>query len=138
MTEKIDYGHWLAEDFDPEDYFGFVYTITNTLTGRVYIGQKQLHRIHKKPPLKGRKNKRHSKRGSDWRKYTGSSNSLNADIEAYGMDKFEFRIVELHHSKWELNYYESKRIIMEDAVIKKTFYNEFLGRVGRPPNRLIL
>ena len=135
MTEKTDYGHWLAEQFDPEEYFGFVYTITNTKSGKVYIGQKQLHRIHKKPPLRDRKNKHHSKRESDWRAYTGSSRSLNEDIADLGKDKFEFRIVELHESRWELSYGEYSKIIKEDAIPNRRYYNEFLGKVGRCPEK---
>jgi len=136
MTTKTDYGHWDGPKFDPTEYFGFVYTITNTLTERTYIGQKQFHFKRKRPPLKGRKNKRHYQVESDWRTYTGSSKSLNTDIEEHGMKRFTFEIVELHESKWELNYYETKRIIAEDAVIKHSYYNEFLGRVGRPPERV--
>ena len=36
------------EDF-PEDCFGFIYKITNTITGRFYIGKKSLyHNVKKK------------------------------------------------------------------------------------------
>jgi len=134
---KTDYGHWKGKRFDPAEHFGFVYNITNTTNGRIYIGQKQLHRIEKKKPLKGRKNKRHFKKDSDWRKYTGSSNELNADIERLGKECFQFKIMELHESKWEMSYCEYSMIIKKGAVLKESYYNLFLGRIGCPPKRLI-
>jgi hypothetical protein len=34
---------WLStEEFMPEEYFGFVYKITNLQSGKFYIGRKQL------------------------------------------------------------------------------------------------
>jgi len=135
MTKTIDYGHWIAPAFDPFEYFGFVYTITNTETGRTYIGQKQLHFKVKKPPLKGRKNKRHSTKESDWRTYTGSSKSLNLDIDSIGKSKFKFEIIELHDSRWELSYGEYSKIINEHAIPSRSYYNEFLGKVGRCPEK---
>ena len=37
----MDYGHWLCEEFDPDEYFGFVYVIIDTTNDRRYIGKKQ-------------------------------------------------------------------------------------------------
>lgn len=136
MSEKIDYGHWSVPfEFDPADYFGFVYVITNQKTGKKYIGQKQLHSRFKRPPLKGKKNKRHDIKESDWREYTGSSKSLNADIESLGKKNFKFEIVELTNSKWELSYAEYSKIIKEDAIPSRKYYNEFLGKIGKCPEK---
>lgn len=132
----IDYGHWKTTKvgkFDPQDFFGFVYRITNTKTKMQYVGCKQLHRIEKKPPLKGKKNKRHFKKDSDWRSYTGSSKRLNEDIDKLGKEKFKFEIIALADCRWELSYKEYTTIIVEDAIPKKNYYNEFLGKVGRVP-----
>lgn len=131
----MDYGHWKGKKFKPEDFFGFVYTIKNKKDGRVYIGQKMLHRTIKRPPLKGKKNKRHSKADSDWRTYTGSSKELNADIEKLGKDNFEFKIVQLCETRWELSYTEYKKIIREDAIPNRNYYNGFLGKIGRPSEK---
>lgn len=131
----INYGHWKCKPFDPDEYHGFVYKITNKLTGEVYIGQKRLHKTVKRPPLKGKKNKRHVKKESDWRTYTGSSKRLNEDIQKLGKDNFEFEILELYHSQWELSYAEYKKIILEDAIPNKKYYNEFLGKIGKCPEK---
>ena len=50
----------------PEDVVGFVYQITNTTNGRMYIGKKLARFKRSRPPLKGRKNKRRYKVDSDW------------------------------------------------------------------------
>ena len=38
----------------PEDVVGFVYMITNTTNGRMYIGKKLAKFKRSRPPLKGR------------------------------------------------------------------------------------
>lgn len=99
--------HWKYHtEFDPSKYEGFVYRITNHLTGRAYIGRKTFHFTVKLKPLKGRKNKRHRKKESDWRTYTGSSTELNRDIEKYGSHNFMFEIIHLCKNKSQLSYYE--------------------------------
>lgn len=129
-----DYGHWHGLEFDPEEHFGFVYLITNTKTDVKYLGCKMLHRVVKKPPLKGKKRKRKVTKDSDWRKYTGSSDRLNADIATHGKENFTFEILELADSKWDLGYKEYSRIIKEDAIPRNDYLNGFLGRIGRCPN----
>ena len=84
-----NYGHWtynLEEKEIPEHFYGFIYLITNTTNQKKYIGKKQARTIKKRPPLKGRKNKRHVEVETDWKTYTGSSDRLNEDIEKYGKD----------------------------------------------------
>lgn len=136
MKNEEKYGHWdVPSDFDINDHFGFVYVITNKATGKKYIGQKQFWNAIKKPPLKGRKNKRHSQKESNWKTYTGSSKELNSDIEIIGKDMFDFKIIEFHGSKWELSYAEYKKIITEDALPRNDYYNQFLGKVGKVPDR---
>jgi len=60
----------------PEEIVGFVYLITNTTNGRMYIGKKLARFKRSRPPLKGRKNKRRYKVDSDWQDYYGSSDDL--------------------------------------------------------------
>ena len=138
----MDLGHWelcgipdLTSD-EITKYLGFVYVITRKDNGKRYIGQKKFWKTTTRPPLKGRVNKRRKTIESDWRMYTGSSKSLNQDIELYGKENFKFEIVHLCESKWEMTYTEYKRIIDEDAILRESYYNEFLGRVGKAPNSL--
>ena len=72
--------HWTYQGKEitnmPEDVVGFVYLITNTTNGRMYIGKKLAKFKRSRPPLKGRKNKRRYKVHSDWQDYYGSSDDL--------------------------------------------------------------
>lgn len=128
----IDLGHWQFDgDFNPESY-GFIYLIENTITGRKYIGKKQMKSVKKMPPLKGRKNKRHKIVETDWKTYTGSSTELNNDIEELGKDKFEFNILRLCESKSQLAYYEAKEQFEQDVLLKEEYYNGIINcRIGR-------
>ena len=97
-----NYGHWpynLEEKEIPNTFYGFIYIITNTTNNRKYIGKKQSSTILKRPPLKGRKNKRHVIKETDWKTYTGSSDKLNEDINALGKNKFKFEIIRFCQSK---------------------------------------
>ena len=92
------YGHWkpdlnqLGENFDPTTFFGFVYRITRQDSGRSYIGKKQMVFTERRK-VKGRVNRKHVKKESDWKTYTGSCNELNQEIEELGKDKFDFKIL---------------------------------------------
>ena len=58
----MDIGHWvLCEGLEGTDElpYGFIYEITNITNSRKYIGKKQCQSVRKRPPLKGKKNKRH-------------------------------------------------------------------------------
>ena len=65
----------------PEDCIGFVYMITNTISGKKYIGKKLAKfskTTYKTVKLKNgtkKKKKIRSKIDSDWREYYGSNNS---------------------------------------------------------------
>ena len=61
----------------PNDCVGFVYQITNTTNGKMYIGKKLAKFSRSRKPLKGRLNKRRYKIESDWQDYYGSSDALN-------------------------------------------------------------
>ena len=126
-----DLGHWTTELDIPESFFGFLYKITNTTNGRMYLGKKQAKTMKKFPPLKGKKRARRIEKDTDWKKYTGSSNYLNEDIEKFGKDKFTFEIVRFGGSKSELAYLETYYIMVLHAVIKEEYYNGIVNiRIG--------
>lgn len=79
MSEKH---HWVGE-VDPDTYYGFVYLITNTVSGRKYIGRKFYHTYKKRKRV----------RESNWRVYVGSCKPLKEDMKRLGKDKFTFEII---------------------------------------------
>ena len=114
-----DLGHWEPDlDFSIDDYFGFVYKITNIQTQRSYIGRKQFHSYARKK-IKGKKNRKKIVRESDWKTYTGSSEILNEDIQRMGKDKFTFTILKLCVTKRDLGYTETWYQMTESVLDSK-------------------
>jgi len=124
---------WLFEEKifdDPEQYYGFVYEITNEANGKKYIGRKYFTRAKTLPPLKGKVRKRRSRIDSDWRTYWGSSEILKEEIKNYGEENFTRRILRLCKTKGETNYWEAKLQFEFDVLNAKlpngepAYYNE--------------
>lgn len=63
---------------------GYVYRITNKLTGEIYIGQ---HKVYKEP----------------WRRYLGSSTRLREDVARYGRENFTKSLIAWAWSREELD-----------------------------------
>jgi hypothetical protein len=128
-----DLGHWegiLEEGTDLP--YGFIYKITNLTNDKKYIGKKQCKSVRKRPPLKGKKNKRHETVETDWKTYTSSSNQLNKDLEVLGKDSFKFEILRWCDSKWELSYYEARLQFDEEVLLKDDYYNGIINlRIGK-------
>lgn len=140
----MDLGHWTCEEQWEELPFGFVYLITNTVSGKKYIGKKQIEKRTKRPPLKGKKRKRITVGESDWKTYTGSSDQLNADIEEHGKNKFKFEIIYSCGTKSELAYMETLYQFQAEALLREDYYNGIMNcRIGRvkftkaPPKLLL-
>lgn len=132
---ELDLGHWtFPHTFDPADWFGFIYRVTEISTGRQYVGKKQFFSNRTKAVV-GRKNRKHYKKESDWRKYTGSSKELNLSIEKTGMDNYTFNIESLHKTKGSLHYREVEVQITENVLRQKLpnglrkFYNGHISSV---------
>jgi hypothetical protein len=134
----MDFGHWeYFRDFEPEEWFGFIYRIVDLTNGREYIGKKQFERhIKKKVKTKagGTRNRRVTK-ASDWKTYTSSSVHINAAIEEKGKENFLFLIESLHRSKAGLFYAEIETQINEDVLRarlpsgERKYYNGMVGNV---------
>jgi hypothetical protein len=107
----------------PEDVVGFVYQITNTVNGRMYIGKKLARFKRSRPPLKGRKNKRRYKVDSDWQDYYGSSDELSADVLKLGKEKFTREILIYCFSKAELSYVEAREQFARKVLESDDYYN---------------
>lgn len=118
---------WLYEDkefIDVEDYYGFIYLIENLVNGKKYIGRKFLTKAGYKT-VKGKRKKIRVE--SDWRDYYGSSNSLKEDIDLYGKDSFRRTILRLCKSRGECNYFETKYIFDNDAILDPKYYNSWVS-----------
>lgn len=128
----MSYGHWQCDIPFCEDAYGFVYAIVNNAENKTYIGKKQMQTIKKRPPLKGRKNKRHEIVATDWREYTGSSTDLNNDIARLGKNNFTFKILRFCSSKSELAYFEAKEQFDREVLLRDDYYNGIINlRVGK-------
>ena len=125
---------WYYEDkiFEPDEhsyqtYAGFVYVITDLSNQKKYIGKKLFWKVHKLRPLKGKVNKRHFKRDSDWRDYFGSNEEVKLLVEQNGEQRFKREIIRLCKTKGEMTYFEMKEQIDKKVLLDDKYYNEFIG-----------
>ena len=138
-TNEVDYENpwiyegspFLSENID--DLYGFVYCITNTLSGKRYIGRKYFYQL-RKPRGGGRR----VKSESDWKKYYGSSAELTADRKEFGNLIFKRTILSLHKSKGLTNFEETRQLFLNNVLTEAfsdgtpAFYNSnILGRYMR-------
>jgi hypothetical protein len=121
----------------PEEILGFVYLITNNITGRKYIGKKLAKfskTTTKTVKLKNgtkKKKKIRSKIDSDWREYYGSSDHLTTDIETLGTENFRREILYFCTSKAELSYLEAREQFDRKVLETDDYYNGIINlRVG--------
>jgi hypothetical protein len=108
---------------DVGDWFGFVYEITNTITGRRYIGRKYFYSTNR-VKQKGKKNRKVVRKQSDWQKYYGSSKTLIDDVNKYGKENFKREILSLHEGRGDVNYHELKEQIVRDVLNDDSYYND--------------
>jgi hypothetical protein len=113
----------------PEECVGFVYLITNNLSGRKYIGKKlakfsrtTLKTVKQKNGIKKKKKVR-SKIDSDWREYYGSSPELSRDIEQLGTENFTRQILYYCKSKSECSYIEAREQFSRQVLESQDYYN---------------
>jgi len=104
----------------PENSYGYVYLITNNVTGRKYIGKK-LFWFKKTKVVKGKKKR--SKVESDWREYWSSSDELKADVEKLGSDNFTREILHICGNKGMCNYLEAKEQMIREVLESDSYYN---------------
>jgi hypothetical protein len=124
---------WLYEsqpvDQLPEECVGFVYEITNTLTGRKYIGKKlakfskTTYKVVKLKNGNKKKKKIRSKIDSDWQLYYGSSPELTKDIEKLGIKNFSREILYYCRSKSECSYIEAREQFARKVLESDDYYN---------------
>ena len=105
----------------PEDCVGFVYMITNTISGRKYIGKKlakfsktTTKTVKLKNGTKKKKRVR-SKIDSDWQTYYGSS--------PLGTENFSREILFYCKSKSECSYIEAREQFTHRVLESADYYN---------------
>ena len=118
---------------DINDFFGFVYRITNLQSNKQYIGRKYFWQ--KRKPRGG---KRRVTSESDWKKYYGSSDELKADRKLLGNAAFKREIISLHTTLGKVNYEETRQLFLNNVLTEANddgspaFYNSnILGRYMR-------
>lgn len=122
------YENQLIEEL-PEDCVGFVYLITNTISGRMYIGKKLAKfakTTYKTVKLKNgnkKKKKIRSKIDSDWRDYYGSNLELSKDVDTLGRENFKREIMFYCKSKSECSYIEAREQFTHKVLESKDYYN---------------
>ena len=113
----------------PEDCVGFVYLITNTVTGRKYIGKKLAKfakTTYKTVKLKNgtkKKKKIRNKIDSDWQTYYGSSDELTKDVQNLGAQHFTREILHYCNSKALTSYLEAKEQFERKVLESDDYYN---------------
>ena len=113
----------------PEDCVGFVYIITNTVSGRMYVGKKLArfkttrYKMHTQKNGKKIRKKIRGAVASDWQEYYGSSDQLNRDIETLGRDQFRREILYYCRSKAECNYIEAREQFARKVLESNQYYN---------------
>lgn len=117
MEEKYDnpwiYQGEIFKSSNIQDYFGFVYLITNKINFKKYIGRKNFF-TYRKP--KGKKRK--IKQESDWKKYYGSCDELKEDIKLLGKENFNREILSLHKTQGKLNFEETRLQFLHNVLIE--------------------
>jgi hypothetical protein len=99
----------------PENYFGFVYLITNNVTQEKYIGRKQFFSNTSKK-VKGRKNRKHTIKASNWKEYWSSSDEVKESVKKYGKKSFTREIIQLCPTRGDLTYGEVSAQIKRDVL----------------------
>lgn len=129
--------HWLdGEEPDPDNYFGFVYEITDELTGMKYVGCRQYRYFEY--PCASSSNMDHPKynprcwRNTDWGSYCGSSKLLSPIVNSR-YDSFTFAIISQHRSKLSLQQAEIALMIEKDVLEAtlpdggRAYWNQHIG-----------
>jgi len=109
---------WLYQEKDLEheisnEYYGFVYLIQNTISGKSYIGRKYFTKASTKQ-VKGKRKK--IRKDSGWQDYWGSSTKLLEEIEKLGKENFKRTIIRLCKTRGECNYWEAKLQFEQDVL----------------------
>jgi len=117
----------------PETCIGYVYCITNLVSGKKYIGKKLAKfskTTYKVVKLKSGNKKRkriRSKIDSDWQLYWGSNEELKQDVAKLGSDSFKREILYYCSSKAICSYLEAKEQFDRRVLESVEYYNNIIN-----------
>jgi hypothetical protein len=144
VSEKLS--HWVGETPDPIKYFGFLYEITCSTSDIRYIGRKSFWKMKPpqyrslKSPVRDKGNPKWREdcwKESDWKCYTGSSESFNKAIKEIGIECFIFSIVEQYKSSGSLHYAETRKLMTTRALESEHYHNNSAQAIKfRPPKEV--
>lgn len=140
---------WTYRNDNLEDYnlinpkagerpLGFIYKITNTANGKIYIGRKSFTATKKSAIGKRALAKMVDKRGSktktvvktsNWQLYTGSNKQLNEDIK--NGDTITREIIHLCFTKKQMTYWELYYQMKENVLERDSYNDNILGKFFR-------
>jgi len=113
----------------PDEIIGFVYLITNNVTGKKYVGKKlakftktKLKTITLKSGEK-KKKKVKTYEESDWKTYWSSSDELKKDVAAHGEESFTREILHYCNTKGVLSYMELREQMDRQVLENTDYYN---------------
>ena len=127
----------------PEGTYGFIYKVTHTPSGKIYIGKKVLYHNQKKKLTKaelelstGRGRKSLYKivqKESDWKTYYGSQKDIKEYITQGKKEEFKREIIQFVNNKKLLTYFETKCLFINGVLeYPDAFYNDnILGKFYR-------
>ena len=113
----------------PENCVGFVYIITNLISGRQYIGKKlskfskTTYKIIKLKNGNKKRKRIKSKIDSDWQTYYGSNDHLTKDVQQLGTENFKREILYYCSSKAECSYIEAREQFTRQVLESDNYYN---------------
>lgn len=126
-TKQKTMSEWLYNNEiidSPGEYYGFVYIITNLLSGRRYIGKKFFWSTKRKQVNKVRKR---FKVESDWKEYWSSSDELKQEVAILGKANFKREIIHLCKNKGTTNYLEAKEQFVKEVLeYPDQWYNSWI------------
>ena len=113
----------LPEEIDPKELYGFVYLITNRMTGQKYVGKKFFWNKKTLPITKTRKRRKRLLVESDWKDYYGSNKHLQEDVKKMGEESFHREILHLCKTRGECAYMEAKEQFDREVLLTDDYYN---------------
>lgn len=126
----------------PEGTCGFIYKITNTATGKIYIGKKILFSNRKKKLTKKELAELEPKRGkrptfkrdiqeSNWKTYYGSCKPLLEEIKQCKELEFQREILKFCKTKKQLSYWEVHYQCTYNVLVEDTYNDNILSKFFR-------